>query len=80
MADGFVPEVVVSNQLDRAKAEIFSFIESNAEAIDENFPVFFGKIVTLLDRAGVPIPDAVTTSSSMQSSTGSSPSAGGQGT
>ncbi len=59
MADGFVPEVVVSNQLDKAKAEIFSFIESNAEAIDENFPVFFGKIVTLLDRAGVPIPDAV---------------------
>ncbi len=59
MADGFIPEVVVSNQLDKAKTEIFSFIESNAEAVDENFPVFFGKIITILDRAGVPIPDAV---------------------
>jgi len=59
MADGFIPEVVISSQLDRSKAEIFSFIESNAEAIDENFPAFFGKIVAILDRAGVPIPDAV---------------------
>lgn len=58
MADGFVPEVVVSNRLDKAKAEIFSYIESNAEAIDENFPVFFGNVVMLLDRAGVPIADA----------------------
>ena len=57
MADGFIPEVVISNQLERSKAELFSFIESNAEAIDENFPSFFGKVVTILDRAGVPIPD-----------------------
>mgnify|MGYP000848494433 FL=1 len=58
MADGFIPEIVISNQLDKSKAEIFSFIESNAEAIDENFPSFFGRVVTILDRAGVPIPDA----------------------
>ncbi len=58
MADGFIPEVVIANHLDRSKAEIFSFIESNVEAIDENFPSFFGNVVTILDRAGVPIPDA----------------------
>ena len=58
MADGFVPEVVVSNRLEKAKAEIFSYIESNAEAIDGNFPVFFGNVVMILDRAGVPIADA----------------------
>ncbi|NLB00675.1 MAG: hypothetical protein GX837_06905, partial [Methanomicrobiales archaeon] len=57
MADGFIPEVVVSNRLEKAKAEIFSYIESNAEAIDENFPVFFGNVVTILDRAGIPIAD-----------------------
>ncbi|MDN7013730.1 hypothetical protein FGW20_11945 [Methanoculleus sp. FWC-SCC3] len=59
MADGFIPEVVVSNRLEKEKAEIFSYIESNAEAIDENFPIFFGNVVMLLDRAGVPITDAV---------------------
>ncbi|MFA7198808.1 MAG: hypothetical protein WC093_05915 [Methanoculleus sp.] len=59
MADGFVPEVVVSNQLEKTKAEIFSYIESNAEAIDENFASFFGNVVTILDRAGVPISDQV---------------------
>ena len=59
MADGFVPEVVVSNRLEKAKAEIFSYIDSNAKAIDENFPVFFGNVVTLLDRAGAPITDAI---------------------
>ncbi|WP_292521316.1 hypothetical protein [Methanoculleus sp.] len=59
MADGFVPEVVVSNRLEKAKAEIFSYIESNAEAIDENFASFFGNVVTILDRAGVPITNQV---------------------
>ncbi|HOI14126.1 MAG TPA: hypothetical protein PLG75_09715 [Methanoculleus sp.] len=59
MADGFIPEVVVSNRLEKAKAEIFSYIESNAEAIDENFAAFFGNVVTILDRAGVPITDKV---------------------
>jgi len=59
MAGGFIPEIVVSDRLDKAKAEIFSFIETNAEAIDENFPSFFGKIATILERANVPIPDQV---------------------
>lgn len=59
MADGFIPEVVVSNRLEKAKAEIFSYIESNAEAIDENFAAFFGNVVTILDRAGVPITEKV---------------------
>ena len=57
MAGGFIPEIVVSDRLDKAKAEIFSFIETNAEAIDENFPSFFGKIATILERTDVPIPD-----------------------
>jgi hypothetical protein len=59
MADGFIPEVVISNRLEKAKAEIFSYIESNAEAIDENFAAFFGNVVTILDRAGVPITDQI---------------------
>ncbi|MDD2474047.1 MULTISPECIES: hypothetical protein [unclassified Methanoculleus] len=57
MVGGFLPEVIVSDRLERSKAEIFSYIESNTEAIDENFPSFFGKIVTILDRADVPITD-----------------------
>ncbi len=57
MAGGFIPEIVVSDRLDKAKTEIFSFIETNAEAIDENFPSFFGKIATILERTDVPIPD-----------------------
>jgi len=59
MADGFIPEVVISNRLEKAKAEIFSYIESNAEAIDENFAAFFGNVVTILVRAGVPITDQI---------------------
>ena len=59
MADGFVPEVVVSNHLEKVKAEIFSYINSNARAIDDNFAAFFGNIVTILDNAGIPIPDQV---------------------
>lgn len=57
MPDDFIPEVTLSNQLDRAKAELFSFIKNNAEVIDENFPAFFGKVVTILERADVAIPD-----------------------
>jgi len=59
MVDGFVPEVVVSNHLEKVKAEIFSYINSNARAIDDNFAAFFGNIVTILDNAGIYIPDQV---------------------
>ena len=50
MVDGLIPEVVVSNRLEKAKAEIFSYVESNAEAIDENLLAFFENVVTILDR------------------------------
>ncbi|HOB18952.1 MAG TPA: hypothetical protein PKK74_09735 [Candidatus Methanoculleus thermohydrogenotrophicum] len=59
MTGGLTPEIVVSNWLDKAKTEIFSYIETNTEAIDENFPAFFGKVATILERANVPIPDQV---------------------
>lgn len=59
MAGGFIPEIVVSERLDKAKSEIFSHIETNAEAIDANFPTFFGKIATILERAGASISDQV---------------------
>jgi hypothetical protein len=59
MQDGFIPDVVISSKLDKYKAELFDYISNNTEYIDENFPVFFGKIASILERANVSIPDSV---------------------
>lgn len=57
MREGFVPEVVVSNKLERSRAELFSYIEKNIEYIENNYPVFFGKVTSIVDQMNTPVPD-----------------------
>ncbi len=57
MQEGFVPDAVVANKLDKSRAELFSYIEKNTDYIENNYPVFFGKVASIFDQMNVPVPD-----------------------
>ncbi|HNX17433.1 MAG TPA: hypothetical protein PKM50_03785 [Methanoregula sp.] len=54
MGDEWQPEAVIRLRLDRLKKEYIEHISVNSEKIDANIPVFFGQVITVLDKT---IPD-----------------------
>lgn len=57
MVDGYVPDAVIISQLEKTRADIFQYIQKNIDNIDDNLPVFFGKIAMFLEKASFSIPD-----------------------
>ncbi|KQC05504.1 MAG: hypothetical protein APR53_07430 [Methanoculleus sp. SDB] len=58
MERGFVPDAVIEEKLEHMRAELFVYIDRNIEAIEQNLPVFFGQVASILEKATVKIPDA----------------------
>ncbi|MBN1194762.1 MAG: hypothetical protein JXA08_05390 [Methanomicrobiaceae archaeon] len=58
MERGFVPDAVIEEKLEHMQAELFLYIDRNIEVIEQNLPVFFGQVASILEKATVKIPDA----------------------
>lgn len=50
MGDEWQPEAVIRLRLDRLKKDYIEYISVNTEKIDSNIPVFFGQVITALDK------------------------------
>ncbi|MEA2034610.1 MAG: hypothetical protein U9N40_03850 [Euryarchaeota archaeon] len=57
MAESFIPDAVFSDKLEKNRKELFEYIDNNPNSVDQNFPVFFGQVASILDQANVHIPD-----------------------
>ncbi|MFA5236519.1 MAG: hypothetical protein WC362_01530 [Methanoregula sp.] len=51
MGDEWQPEAVVRLRLERLKKDFVDYIAVNSEKIDANIPVFFGQVITSIDKA-----------------------------
>ncbi|MEN6396318.1 MAG: hypothetical protein ABFC78_07535 [Methanoregula sp.] len=51
MGEEWQPEAVIRLRLDRLKKEYIEYINVNSEKIDANIPVFFGQVISSLDKA-----------------------------
>ena len=50
MGNEWQPEAVVRLRLERLKKEFIDYISVNSEKIDANIPVFFGQVISALDK------------------------------
>jgi hypothetical protein len=50
MGEEWQPEAVIRLRLERLKKEFTDYIATNSEKIDANIPVFFGQVITSLDK------------------------------
>lgn len=54
MDDGWQPDAIIRLKLDLIKREFFEYIDKNIDKIDKNVPVFYGHVITILEKT---IPD-----------------------
>ena len=45
------PDAIVRVKLNQMKKDFFDYIEKNSEKIDSNVPVFYGHVVTTLEKS-----------------------------
>ncbi len=57
MGTGYIPDAVILNKLEAKRGDLFQYIEKNIGIIDDNLPLFLGKVTSLLEKANVTIPD-----------------------
>lgn len=50
MVEGWVPEALLEQKIGLTKQELMEYIEKNADKIDSNLPVFFGYVVSILEK------------------------------
>jgi len=50
MGNEWMPEAVVRLRLERRKKEFINYIGANSEKIDANIPVFFGQVISSLEK------------------------------
>jgi hypothetical protein len=51
MEEEWQPDAIVRVKLNQIKKDFFDYIEKNSDKIDANIPVFFGYVVTTLEKA-----------------------------
>ncbi len=51
MDDECLPDAIVRVKLNQMKKDFFDYIEKNSEKIDSNVPVFYGHVVTTLEKS-----------------------------
>ena len=59
MAEEWVPDALIEEKMAQTKREMMEYIEKNTEKIDSNLPVFFGHVVSILEKNFPDIADQV---------------------
>lgn len=59
MPGEWVPDALIEQKMGQIKREMMDYIEKNSEKIDSTLPVFFGHVVSILEKSFPDIPDQV---------------------
>jgi hypothetical protein len=57
MGTGYIPDAVLHDRLDQFRMEFSTYIEKNRDSIMGNLPLFYHKVASHLESAGLAIPD-----------------------
>ncbi len=57
MAEEWTPDALIDQKLGQTKKEMMEYIEKNSENIDSNIPIFYGHVISILEKNFPHLPD-----------------------
>ncbi|MCU0632910.1 MAG: hypothetical protein MUC66_08045 [Methanolinea sp.] len=57
MPEEWIPDALIEQKMGQTKREMMEYIEKNSEKIDSNLPIFFGHVVSIIEKNFPDIPD-----------------------
>ncbi|OPY46534.1 MAG: hypothetical protein A4E42_00485 [Methanoregulaceae archaeon PtaU1.Bin222] len=57
MPEEWIPDALIEQKMGQTKREMMEYIEKNSEKIDSNLPIFFGHVVSIIEKSFPDIPD-----------------------